>query len=75
MAISNVIKCVWNIEQEYKDLILNGFRKFYCIGGGDYYSCLIYYKEKEKEITGNSIIAKKNKLEMWYEATLKLPLS
>ena len=47
------------IEREYADLILNGYRKFYVIGGGDYYSCLIYYKEKEKEITGKGVLAKK----------------
>lgn len=62
------------IKKEYEALINNGFHKFYRYNGGDYYSCLIYYIDKEKEINGNGVAAKKKKINLWFEATLRLPL-
>ena len=61
------------VKNEYEDLIFNGFGKICKLGGGDYYSCLIYYKDKDEEIKGNSISSKNKRLKLWYEASLRLP--
>lgn len=41
----------------------------------EYLSYLIYYNEKEDEIIGDSITAKQKRLNNWYEACLRLPIS
>ena len=43
--------------------------------GGDYISCLPYFIENYESIKGNSEADKKEKLKIWLEATIKLPLN
>ena len=52
------------VKDEYEELIFNGFGKICKLGGGDYYSGLLYYKDKDEEIKGNSISAKNKRLKL-----------
>ena len=55
-------------------MVIQGIRKIRTKPISDYYSSLLYYKEKINEIKGKSIKAKKEKINLWYEPSLRLPI-
>ncbi len=63
------------MKKDYEMSITNGFKKCYKIanGPGEYLDFLPYYIEKEELIRGSGLKAKKEKINLWYEASLKLP--
>lgn len=50
-------------------------KKFYKLGPCEYYEFVQYYIEKEDDLKGNSLKSKKQKINLWYEASLRLPLT
>ena len=50
-------------------------KKIYKIFPGEYFDFLPYYIEKEELIKDNGLKQKKEKINLWYEAALKLPFN
>ena len=63
------------IKKNYKGDVEFGLKKMKYYDGGDYISCLPYFIENYESIKGNSEADKKEKLKIWLEATIKLPLN
>ncbi len=63
------------IKKNYEGDVEFGLKKIKYYDGGDYISCLPYFIENYESIKGNSEADKKEKLKIWLEATIKLPLN
>ena len=58
------------LKKVYERAIMNGFkkRKKISIGPGEYFDFLPYYIEKKEFNKDNGLKAKKEKINLWYEA-------
>ena len=63
------------MRKDYESSITNGFKKMYRLspGPGEYFDILPYYIEKDNLIKGKTVAAKKEKINLWFDAALKLP--
>ena len=63
------------VKKETENTIINGFKKLCRIGPSEYYELVQYFIEKENDIKGNTLKSKKEKINLWYDASLRLPLN
>ena len=62
-------------KKETENTIINGLKILCRIGPSEYYELVQYFIEKENDIKGKTLKSKKEKINLWYNASLRLPLN